>query len=105
VPPDARIWGINARQFSKKNSEADDQFAPGARHDLPTDVSQHQVFRKLVPAGKLAVAESGIHSAEELRAARDLGYDAALIGTAFLSGPRSMAEVIEEFARAFGDST
>ena len=99
VPPAARIWGINARQFATRAPGT--SFEPGARHDLPTDVRQHQDFRKLVPPGKLAVAESGIHRAEELIQARGAGYQAALIGTAFLSGPRSIDEVVSDFDRAF----
>ncbi len=99
VPPEARIWGVNARQFATTGPA---ELRPGERHDLPTDVRQHREFRKLVPAGKLAVAESGIHRAEELAAARNAGYDAALVGTAFLSGPRDIGEVVGDLARAFG---
>jgi indole-3-glycerol phosphate synthase len=99
VPPAARILGINARQFATRSPAG--SFEPGARHDLPTDIDQHRRFRSLVPAGKLAVAESGIHQAHELAAARRAGYDAALIGTAFLSGPRSIAEVVADFDRVF----
>jgi indole-3-glycerol phosphate synthase len=103
VPPEARIWGINARQFATRSKSDEDGRDPHARADLPTDVRAHQDFRKLVPAGKRAVAESGIHTGEELRAARDAGYDAALVGTAFSSGPRSVAEVVAELGRAFAD--
>jgi indole-3-glycerol phosphate synthase len=99
VPPAARILGINARQFATRSPTS--SFEPGARHDLPTDVAQHRLFRGLVPPGKLAVAESGIHRAEELAAARREGYAAALIGTAFLSGPRTIAEVVADFDRVF----
>ena len=101
VPQEARIWGINARQFAKRTA-SDTSFAPGEKHDLPTDVGAHIDFRKLVPPGKLAVAESGIKHARELTAARDAGYDAALVGTAFLSNERPIAEVVRELATAFG---
>jgi indole-3-glycerol phosphate synthase len=105
VPAEARIWGINARQFAKTGAASEEAHDPRARHELPTDVQAHQDFRKLVPPGKIAVAESGIHTAEELRAARTAGYDAALIGTAFLRGPKSVADVALELGCVFEDRT
>lgn len=102
VPKDARIWGINARAFAKKDGSKSAD--PNARHDLSTDVSRHVEYRRLVPAGKIAVAESGIHTAAELRGAREAGYDAALVGTAFLVGPKSISEVTAELSRAFENS-
>lgn len=100
VPVGARIWGINARQFANTSTE---HFAPGKQHDLPTDVKAHTDFRSLIPAGKLAVAESGIHTAQELRAARNAGYDGALIGTAFLKPGPGIGSVVAELDRAFRD--
>lgn len=99
VPTDTRIWGINARSFAARTSAGGAD--PLARQDLPTDVRHHQEFRRLVPPGRLSIAESGIHTAAELTAARDAGYDAALVGTAFLSGPRPIREVIRELSTAF----
>jgi len=102
VPEGARIVGINARQFSTRSSSASAEPPdPSMKHDLPTDVRAHTEFRRLVPDGKLAVAESGIHSADELRAARSAGYHAALIGTAFLKGPKTIAEIAAELGQAF----
>jgi len=105
VPEQARIWGINARQFAKRGTSAvksgDPGFAPGARHDLPTDVNAHLEYRKLVPPGKLAVAESGIRHAPELAQARDAGYDAALVGTAFLESERPIRDVVRDLGRVF----
>ncbi|HEX4340548.1 MAG TPA: indole-3-glycerol phosphate synthase TrpC [Polyangiaceae bacterium] len=107
VPPEARLWGVNARQFAKRgaasstSNDATTSFSPGAKHDLPTDLAAHVDFRKLIPAGKLAVAESGIHHAPELAAARAAGYDAALIGTAFLGADRPIADVVDELGRVF----
>jgi indole-3-glycerol phosphate synthase len=49
----------------------------------------------------VAVAESGLRTAEELRATRDKGYHAALIGTAFLKGPRRVDDVAAELSSAF----
>lgn len=102
VPEDARIVGVNARQFRARGAPSGaERPDPTARHELPTDVRAHQEFRRLVPPGKLAVAESGIHTAEELAAARDAGYHAALVGTAFLKGPRTIGEIASELSRAF----
>ncbi len=97
VPPAARIWGINARSFAKTNGDTAD---PRARHELPTDLGHHVAYRKLIPDGKVAVAESGIHTAADLRAARQAGYDAALVGTAFLRGPRAIQHVVAELGTA-----
>jgi indole-3-glycerol phosphate synthase len=107
VPAEARIWGINARQFAKRGSAGaspattSTAFAPGAKHDLPTDVGAHVDYRRLIPAGKLAVAESGIHRTPELAAARKAGYDAALIGTAFLGADRAIADVVADLGTVF----
>jgi indole-3-glycerol phosphate synthase len=102
VPEGARIVGVNARQFSTRSSAANaERPDPSVKHDLPTDVRAHVEFRRLVPEGKLAVAESGIHSAEELRVARSAGYNAALVGTAFLKGPKTIAEIAAELGQAF----
>lgn len=102
VPAGARIVGINARQFSSRSSAASaERPDPNVKHDLPTDVRAHAEFRRLVPEGALAVAESGIHSADELRAAKSAGYHAALVGTAFLKGPKTIAEIAAELGQAF----
>jgi indole-3-glycerol phosphate synthase len=104
VPAEAQIWGINARQFAKAEADrGDGAFAPGVTHHLPTDLRSHADYRALIPAGKLAVAESGIHTGGELRAARDAGYDAALIGTAFLKPGSSIGNVTRDLATAFRD--
>ncbi|HVU00928.1 MAG TPA: indole-3-glycerol phosphate synthase TrpC [Polyangiaceae bacterium] len=101
VPSETRIWGINARQFATRGEDTGGDRDAQATHDLPTDVSVHRDYRKLVPPGKIAVAESGIHTAAELGAARAAGYHAALVGTAFLKGPASVREVVAELGRAF----
>jgi len=102
VPASARIVGVNARSFAAKNRDGE-KADPTVRHDLPTDVRRHAEFRRLVPEGKLAVAESGIVTAAELRVAKRVGYEAALVGTAFLRGPRDLRDVVSEFAEVFRD--
>jgi len=102
VPDDARIVGVNARQFRTQGAAPRaERPDPTARHELATDVQAHRDFRRLVPPGKLAVAESGIHTAEELVAARNAGYHAALVGTAFLKGPETIRTIASELSRAF----
>jgi indole-3-glycerol phosphate synthase len=100
VPKAARIWGINARQFARRGA-GDAAFVPGVRQDLPTDVAAHREYRRLIPAGKRAMAESGIVRPSELAAARDAGYDAALVGTAFLAAERRILDVVRDLQTVF----
>lgn len=61
--------------------------------------------RSQLPAGSLAVAESGITSPEHLQRASAAGYDAALIGTAFMSEPdpgATLTEYIQALRRTVG---
>jgi indole-3-glycerol phosphate synthase len=50
-----------------------------------------------IPAGVVRVAESGIHSAEDLARLRDAGYDAFLIGESLMRA-ESPGAVLQEFA-------
>jgi indole-3-glycerol phosphate synthase len=99
VPPGAKIWGINARTFGGVfgvRAALSRLTTSLFGKDLRTHLGEHQRLRKLIPPGCLAVAESGIHNAKDLQSARNAGYDAALIGTAFLKGPKTIEEVIAE---------
>jgi len=52
-----------------------------------------------IPAGRLAVAESGIHSGADLARLRAAGYDAFLIGESLMKEPRpgeALNKLIEE---------
>jgi indole-3-glycerol phosphate synthase len=69
--------------------------------DPSTDRARHLDHRRLVPPDRLAVAESGLLDASDLRAVREAGYAAALVGTAFLRGPRTVEEVVEELGQVF----
>ncbi len=64
VAAGARMIGVNNRNLK----------------DFTVDVHNSERLRKLVPDGILFVAESGIRSAEEVRALREAGADACLIG-------------------------
>ena len=62
------------------------------------DMKISEVLRPLIPPHVIAVAESGMHSAEQARRMRDLGYDAILIGEA-LALSKDPAELIRQMRR------
>ncbi len=64
VAAGARMIGVNNRNLK----------------DFTVDVHNSERLRKLVPDGILFVAESGIRSAEDVRAMREAGADACLVG-------------------------
>ena len=101
VPKDAEIWGINSRKFHsspfKLRMRVSKWLGRTLGQDFTTYASRHRQLRGLIPPGKIAVAESGIHQPREIDALVHLRYNAALIGTAFLKGPR-IADVVSAFA-------
>jgi indole-3-glycerol phosphate synthase len=103
VPEEAVLWGVNARAFvgSRELREQSRASLEGGGRDLLTSLDRHDELLPLVPKGALAVAESGLRTAEELRATAAKGYRAALIGTAFLKGPNSVEDVASELGGAF----
>jgi indole-3-glycerol phosphate synthase len=103
VPSGAKLWGVNSRAFSgnaEQRAESEGSLRSGGR-DLFTSLSRHDDLLPLVPKGALAVAESGLRTVEELVATAHKGFAAALIGTAFLKGPKSVQAVASELGRAF----
>ena len=64
VAAGARMIGVNNRNLK----------------DFTVDVHNSERLRKLVPDGILFVAESGIRSADDVRAMREAGADACLVG-------------------------
>jgi indole-3-glycerol phosphate synthase len=85
--------GLAALVETHNEAEVEQALRAGARiiginnRDLKTfsvDLGVTARLRKLVPAGLLVVAESGITSPDETRALRDLGVDAALIGESLM---------------------
>ena len=98
VPRDAEIWGINSREFHSTPLKLRMRASKLFGQDFTTSSRRHRQLRDLIPPGKIAVAESGIHQPREIDALVHLGYNAALIGTAFLKGPRSVADVVSAFA-------
>ncbi len=53
---------------------------------LKTDLATAYRLGRLIPADRLAVAESGIRTAEDIAGLRDVGYGAFLIGESLLRG-------------------
>jgi indole-3-glycerol phosphate synthase len=93
IPKKAVIWGVNSRQFKAIAAR------PGAwvGKDPSTKQERHSELWQHIPAGKIAVAESGIHQPADVLPLVRLGYKAALIGTAFLKGPQRVADVVAGF--------
>lgn len=54
---------------------------------LAVDPARRRALAPLLPAGAAAVAESGLHDANDAREAAALGYRAALVGTALMRAP------------------
>lgn len=96
IPEDADLVGVNSRQFKMGSKE---QAGKQAGKDLTTSKSRHKDMIKLVPKnhGRIFVAESGIHEPDEIKPLSELGYQAALIGTAFLKGPGKIEDIVPKF--------
>jgi indole-3-glycerol phosphate synthase len=73
-----------------------------AGKDLTTLKSRHKDLIKLIPkrSGRIFAAESGIHEPRELQPLSQLGYHAALIGSAFLKGPGKIEDIVSKFTNA-----
>lgn len=100
VPQNALILGINSRRFSSSTRwQVRMRAGRVLGHDFSTAKRRHEEFRWMIPDGKIAVAESGLLSANDLQKARQASYNAALVGTAFLKG-RPIDNVIKEFEQA-----
>lgn len=96
IPEDAGLVGVNSRQFKLGAKE---QAGKRAGKDLTTSGSRHKDLIKLVPKnhGRIFVAESGIREPDEIKPLSELGYHAALIGTAFLKGPGKIEDIVKKF--------
>lgn len=100
VPPNAEIWGVNSRNFHDVRKVVSRMSFKVSGRDTTTNLERHRILRSLIRPGKLAVAESGIKTAADLSGTREAGYNAALIGTAFLAGA-PVEKVAEEFGEVF----
>ncbi len=75
----ARMVGVNNRNLK----------------DFTVDVHNSERLRKLVPDEVLFVAESGIKNAEDVRAMREAGADACLVGETLMRSP-DKAQMLRE---------
>jgi indole-3-glycerol phosphate synthase len=88
--------GLQALVEIHNGAEAEQALAAGARiiginnRDLKTfsvDLGLSARLRKLIPAGIVTVAESGVKSPDDVRALKDSGIDAVLIGESLMRAP------------------
>lgn len=78
----ARIIGVNNRNLK----------------DFTVDTQNSQRLRAMVPEGVLFVAESGVHSAEDVKSIRECGADAVLVGEALMRA-QDKTEKLKELRR------
>ncbi len=107
VPPGAVVYGINSRTFdTRKNTLGVGRYALssllgrlGSRKDLTIDEQRFELGRSLPPHA-LKVAESGVHPETVAALRDDLGYHAALVGTALLTSPQGVFHELQLFESA-----
>ena len=75
----ARIIGVNNRNLK----------------DFSVDTDNSARLRRLIPQDILFVSESGVKSAEDVKALRDIGADAVLIGEALMKAPDKRKKLAE----------
>ncbi len=98
VPATAEIWGVNSRHFKSSRWGLRAKLGKLIGKDFWTRPERHRDLKRFVPTGRIAVAESGIHVAADVHGLADLGYRAALVGTAFLRGGANLGSVVSAFA-------
>ncbi|MDB6034369.1 MAG: trpC [Verrucomicrobiales bacterium] len=102
VPKSAKIYGINCRSFNSEGKTfALSRFLGnwfGSRKDLTIDYSKFD-YCKSLPAQSLKIAESGVKP-DRCRSVQAAGFNAILVGTSLLIGPKSIRQVMSEFEAA-----
>lgn len=98
IPDEADIWGANSRTFHGSRLRVRARIGRLLGRDLTTSGARHRLLRREIPPGRIAVAESGIDRAEQLWDLAGMGYNAALIGTAFLRSGRTVEDVVQSFS-------
>jgi indole-3-glycerol phosphate synthase len=79
LPLQPRVVGINNRDL----------------RDFSVDLNTFGRLRSLLPDDVVAVAESGVHSAEDVRRLAEMGADAVLVGEALVTAQDPAAKVQE----------
>jgi indole-3-glycerol phosphate synthase len=64
-------------------------------HDFTVDLQTTDRLRRNIPTGITLVAESGIHTADDVSRVRDMGVDAILVGEALVTASDVGAKVRE----------
>lgn len=100
VPSDARIWGANCRQFHSSPFKVRAKLGRLIGQDLTTSIKRHMTLRSAIPAGVVAVAESGVETADHLVALSKAGYNAALIGTSLLRSGTHVEDAVDRLSDA-----
>ncbi len=75
----ARIIGVNNRNL----------------RDFSVDTDNSRKLRSLIPQDVLFVSESGVTSADDIRALREIGADAVLIGETLMKAPDKKQKLME----------
>ena len=79
LPAGARIIGVNNRNLK----------------DFTVDTENSRRLRALIPEDVLFVSESGVKDVSDVRAARDMGADAVLVGEALMRAADKRAKLAE----------
>ena len=100
VPEQADIWGITSRRFHGTPLKLRNRASRLLKRDFTTSNDRHEGLRNIIPPRKIAVAESGVADPNYLSTLAQLGYKAALIGTAFLKQSAVVENVVAEYSEA-----
>jgi indole-3-glycerol phosphate synthase len=104
IPVDAKIYGINCRLMDSVEDEVESSWARLFNMgQTDTDVSRFNMIRDLPPHA-IKVAESGI-TPDTVKNVKDRGYDAALVGTALLTGAGGLQSTLRKFELAIACET
>ena len=96
--------GISALVEAHDESEIESALIAGARiigvnnrnlKDFSVDMSNSARLRKIIPADVIFVSESGIKTADDVKAARDSGADAVLVGETLMRSADKRAMLAE----------
>lgn len=96
--------GLSALVEAHDEAEVETALAAGARivgvnnrnlKDFTVDTGNSRRLRALIPEDVLFVSESGVRDAADVRAARDMGADAVLVGEALMRAGDKRAKLAE----------
>lgn len=103
IPERARIWGVNSRHFRSSRLKLRARLGSLIGRDFTTSGARHHALRELIPAGRIAVAESGIETGAQLAELGRIGYDAALVGSSLLRSGAHVENALELLASSVAE--